>query len=120
MAAPTLVETKPLWGTGNQVAENLTQIRNNTTWLVAMAALGNAVPPWNAVPSGANLAKPDYVELTHAIDGRKCKATLTWTGDKVTTMVLSFNDTGGYANFSYGTATITYNGSGQWTGTTWS
>lgn len=120
MTAPTLNEAKPMWGSGNQIAENLTQIRNNTTWLVAMAALGNPIPPWDATPYGSNLDKPDYVELVHAVDGRKVKATFTYTGDNVTGMVLAFDDTGGYANFAYGTAVITFNGSGQWTGTNWS
>jgi len=120
MAAPTLDETKPLWGSGNQVGPNLTQLRNNVTWLVAMAAInGGNVPLWDATPYGANLSKPDYVEFVHSIDGRKIKATFTYTGDIVTEIVLAFDDTGGYADFPYGTATITYNGSGEWTGTTW-
>jgi hypothetical protein len=120
MAAPTLDESKPTFG-ANAVDAAMTQLRSNITWLVAIGAINAmSIPPWNAVPSGANLDKPDYVELTHAVDSRKVKATFTYTGDNVTTIVLAFNSGAGYANFAYGTATIAYNGSGQWTGTTWS
>lgn len=120
MTAPALDESKPKWGSGNEVGQNLDQTRDNITWIIAMAVIGIHVPPWDVTPSGSDLSKPDYIEAVHAIDGRKVKATLTWTGDKITTMVLAFDDTGGYANFAYGTATISYNGSGQWTGTAWS
>lgn len=119
MPAPVLNEAKPLFDPGEKVAENMSALRDNVTWLVAMAALGISVPPWNATPYGSDLAEPDYVEIEHAIDGRKVKATLTWTDGSVTTMALSFDDGGGYAAFALGTASISYNASGQWTGTTW-
>lgn len=119
MTAPVLDESEPVFGAG-PVDDAMDQVRDNVTWLVAMAALGISVPPWNATPHGADLDKPDYVEVVHAVDGRKVKATMSYTGDDLTGMVLAFDDTGGYANFAYGTATISFNGSGQWTGTVWS
>jgi len=118
MPAPELDESQPVFG-GGPVDDAMDQLRDNVTWIIAMlAAQVFNIPPWAATPSGADLDKPDYVELVHS-DGRKIKATYSYTGDDVTGMVIAFNSGAGYANFINGTATITFNGSGQWTGTTW-
>jgi hypothetical protein len=119
MTAPTLDESKPAFG-GNPVDADLLQLRNNVTWILAMVAANNfTIPPWAATPAGADLSKPTSVELVHP-DGRKIKATFTYTGDDVTTIVFAFDDTSGYVNFANGTATLSYNASGDWTGTVWS
>lgn len=120
MATPTLDENKPLWGSGNQVAENLTQIRNNTTWIISqLAAQQFFVIGWNLVVNGADKSKPDNVVLTHAATSRKVRATYTYTGDDLTQMVIAFDDGGGFVNFTGGTLTITYDGNGDVTGATW-
>lgn len=120
MTAPTLVESKPVFDALEAVDENMDQLRDNVTWLVAMGVLNGDLPPWDATPHGADLDKPDYIEAVHSIDGRKIKCTYTYTGDDITARVYAFDDGGGYANFSYGSAAISFNGSGQWTGTVWS
>ena len=119
MVAPTVDESEPTFD-GTAVDDAMDQTRDNYTYLLSqLAAQSYHVPPWNATPAGADLDKPDSVEMVHS-DGRKIKATYSYTGDNLTQMVIAFDDGGGYVNFVKGTGAISYNGSDQWTGTVWS
>ena len=120
MVAPAMDFNKP--DVGNPHDTDIDQIRDNTIWsIIAMAVEGMNIPDWNAVPSGADLSKPDNVILTGP-GNRKIKIALSYTVDDVTGIITSYDPDGvsGYDVLASGTAVITYNGSGEWTGTTWS
>ena len=118
MTAPTIDESKPVFG-ANAVDAAMTQLRDNVTWIIAqLAAQSLLVPGWNLAVNGADKSKPDSAELTYS-DGRKIKAAYSYTGDNVTTVAVTFDDGGGYAAFVKGTATIAYDSDDNVTGVTW-
>lgn len=119
MPAPDIDHDKPDFATA--VDANQDSIRDNEIWtIIALGCAGIIFPRWNAVPSGADLAKPDDVVLTGP-GGRKIRLTYTYTGDDVTGIVVEYDKNLGalYELLTLGTATLTYDGSGNWTGTTW-
>lgn len=119
MAAPTIDESKPTFG-ANAVDAAMTQLRSNVTWIIAqLAAQSFIVPGWAATVNGADLSKPDSIELTYG-DGRKIKATYTYDGsDNVTGIVVQFDSGSGYETFTNGTATLAYDANDNLTGITW-
>lgn len=119
MPAPGIDLARPDFAVA--VDANLDSIRDNVIWLVI--ALGNAgvvVPGWNAVPAGADLAKPDTLTLTGP-GSRKIRLTYSYTGDDVTGIVVAYDKNlgGGFENLASGTATISYDASGNFSGLTW-
>ena len=117
MAAPAINHDEPTFWSAVDGAQD--QIRDNIDWVVI--ALGNAgiiVPGWAAAPSGADPAKPSRVVLTGP-GSRKIRMTYTYTGDNVTGIDIDYDSGSGYEQVVLGTATLTYDGSGNWTGTTW-
>lgn len=119
MAAPDVDFDKP--DVANAHDTDVDAIRDNTIWtVIAMAVEGITIPEWNAVPSGSDLSKPDDIVLTGPA-GRKIRLTLSYTVDSVTGIVVEYDKNlgAGYEPMNLGTATIAYNGSGEWTGTTW-
>lgn len=119
MAAPTIDLAKPDFA--DPVDSTQDAIRDNQIWIViALCNAGILVPGWNAIPTGGDLSKPDYVTLTGP-GGRKVRLTYSYTGDDVTGIDIDYDKNlgSGYEQMASGIATITYNGSGQWTGTTW-
>lgn len=119
MAAPAIDHAKPDFATA--VDANMDSIRDNEIWhLIAFASAAILVPGWNSVPSGADLAKPDDVVLTGP-GGRKVRITYTYTGDDVTGIDIDYDKNlgAGYEQITLGTGTITYDGSGNFSGCTW-
>ena len=119
MAAPQINLARPDFGVA--VDTNQDNIRDNTIWtVIALACSGIIFPEWNAVPSGADLAKPDDVVLTGP-GSRLIRLTYSYTGDDVTGILVEYDKTlgAGYETLVLGTATLTYDASGNWTGTTW-
>lgn len=119
MAAPAVNLDRPDFAVA--VDLNLDNIRDNVIWLVI--ALGNAgvvVPGWNAVPAGADLSKPTSLTLTGP-GGRKIRLTYSYTGDDVTGIVVDYDKNlgAGYEMLASGTATISYDGNGNFSGLTW-
>ena len=119
MAAPALDLAEPTFSSAVDAAQDA--IRDNQIWIVI--ALGNAgiiVPGWNATPTGADLSKPDTVVMTGP-GGRKIRMTYSYTGDDVTGIVVAYDKNlgAGYETLASGTATLTYDGSGNWSGSTW-
>ncbi len=119
MAAPAADLLKPDFA--DPVDSTQDDIRDNQIWIII--ALGNAgvlMPGWAAVPSGADLSKPDQLVLTGP-GGRLIKMVYSYTVDDVTGIAVWYDKNlgGGYELLVSGTATISYNGAGEWTGTTW-
>ena len=122
MAAPAYDKAKPDFA--NPVDSDLAQVRDNEQWLmIAAAASGYILPAWTTVAVGSgspeNLAEPATITMTHS-DGRKMKWTLTWSSGKVTTVLWQFDKGlgGGLETLTGGTATLTYDGSNNWSGAT--
>ena len=119
MAAPVIDLDEPTFATAVDDAQDF--IRDNQIWIII--ALGNAgilIPGWTAVPSGGTAAKPAQLVLTGP-GSRLIKMAYSYTGNDVTGIVISYDKAlgAGYEAVASGTATITYDGSGNWTGTTW-
>ena len=119
MAAPNVDLDKPDFA--NDADSDIDALRDNLIWtVIAFAVEGINFPSWNAVPSGTDLSKPDAVVLTGP-GSRKIRMTYSYTGDNVTGIDVDYDKNlgAGYEQVTLGTATLTYNGSGNWTGTTW-
>ena len=119
MAAPAIDLDEPTFASAVDDAQDF--IRDNITWgLIAIASGTYLIPGWAAAASGGTASEPAVITMTHA-SGRLMKFSLTWTTGSVTGVIVQY-DKGlgaGYETLSLGTATIAYDGSGNWTGTTW-
>jgi hypothetical protein len=119
MSAPEIDLDEPTFASAVDASQD--QIRDNIIWgLIAVASGTYMLPGWPATPSGGTASEPAVVTMTHA-SGRNMKFTLTWTSGAVTGVAVQY-DKGlgaGYETVTLGTATIAYDGSGNWTGTTW-
>jgi hypothetical protein len=68
--------------------------------------------------SGGTAAEP--ATLTYSKSTERVRASLTWASGKVTVAVYAYSSTSGSSYDTIGTNTITYDGSGNVTATTWS
>jgi len=126
MAAPTEDFTKPDFS--NAVTTDIDQIRDNFETLMMYAGgQGYVLPNWtttvNSSSSPQDFSEPDDITMTHS-DGRKMRWTLTWTSGKVTQIVWEFDrgvaesPTVTWETLTGGTCTLSYDGSGNFTGVT--
>lgn len=114
---------------GNVTEDDLTQMRLN--WYVLMIAACNGskiAPGWTVVVADASspqdFSKPDSMTLSR-LDAtvspnvtHQIKYTYTWTGANLTTMVVAYDNGAGFVTVTGGTMTLTYDGSGNFTGAT--
>lgn len=111
MPTPTLDRSKPIvTDTRQNVAD---EARDNINAL-AEAIVGLSLTGYVYSQSGGTAEKP--TTMTWTADPYRVKATLTWTGDFVTTVVLEHSENSGGAYSSISSATLTYDGSNNLTG----
>ena len=113
MTAPVIDETAPEFA--NDVDNDVIQMRDNTIYLLMMAAgAGYLLPQWETTANGPNLAAPTDIEMIHA-DGRKMRFQFTWSSDRPATINYQV-DKGlgaGYEEIALGTLTLSYDGDGN-------
>ncbi len=114
------------------LAADLASIRTNFYFLLVSAVNGSIIiPGWtttiNSTSSPQNFGEPDSVVLSRLDTAvspnvtRKIHIEYTWTGGNVTTMVIKYDDGVSSPSLSIvtgGTLTLTYDGSGNFTGAT--
>jgi hypothetical protein len=114
--------TKPDFA--NAIDGDLDQIRDNFHFLL-LAAINGAIviPGWtttvNTTSSPLNYAEPDSIVLTKGT--RAFHFNYTWTSGNVTQIVCQYNDgvsSPSLTTVTGGTITLTYDGSGNFTGAT--
>jgi len=122
MAYDTFTPSKP-----NPAADNGTQamdyVRKNLLALRDACIMGGLFFGWPLTVSGGTAEQP--ATLTYANGTERVKAAITWgtTGGEAgnpTVVVYSYSANSGGAYDTIGTKTITYDGSGNVTATTWS
>lgn len=116
----------------NPVSTDLALMRDNWFWLFAAAANGAVVAPgWTTTivsnSSPLDYAEPDAIQLSYVDTTVSPQVThlvqidLTWTGGNVTGMVMKYGpDTQSpqLETITGGTITLSYDGSGNFTGAT--
>ena len=114
------------------LAADLAGIRDNFYFLLVSAVNGSIViPGWattiNSNSSPQDFGEPDSVVLSRLDNAtrpqvtRKIHIEYTWTGGNVTTMVIKYDDGVSSPSLSIvtgGTLTLSYDGSGNFTGAT--
>lgn len=98
-------------------------VRTNDAALRDACILGGGFPGFNLAATGGTADQPAL--LTYSKGTERVKAALTWgtTGGEagnVTVAVYSYSSDSGGTYSTIGTKTVTYNGSGYVTATTWS
>ena len=114
--------TKPAFA--NAVSSDLDAIRNNFNFLLAAAINGSVVVPgWTTTvesdSSPQDFSEPDRIILTKGT--RAFRFEYTWSGGNVTGIVVKYDDgvsSPSLATLTGGTITLTYDGSGNFTGAT--
>ena len=116
---------------GNVTEDDLTQMRLNWYFLLIAAANGaKVVNGWAttmaSTSSPQDYSKPDSMTLSKTDTTvspnvtRQLQYVYTWTGANLTTMVIKYDDGSGagLVTVTGGTITLTYDGSGNFTGAT--
>ena len=116
----------------NAVEVDLGAMQTNWYWLLVAAVNGSVVAPgWtttiNSTSSPVDYSEPDNLTLTYLDTSQSPNVTrqivieYTWTGGNVTQMVIKYGDgtsSPALETVSGGTMTLTYDGSGNFTGAT--
>ena len=97
--------------------------RDNMNALRDAAILGGGFPGFNLAVSGGTASQP--AQLLYSKGTERVRAALTWgavggEAGNVTVAVYSYSSNSGGAYSTIGTKTVTYDGSGNVTATTWS
>jgi len=118
MTAPAIDESVPDFG--NDVDDDVDKMRENTIYLLTMAAAAAyMLPAWTTTVQGTDKAEPDSITMTHS-DSRGMRFQFTWTSGNVTQINYQF-DKGlgsGYEEILLGTLAIAFDGDGNFTGAT--
>lgn len=115
MAAPSFDLTAP--AAANAWDDDLDQIRDNVAWLMTAAASNNfMLPGWTTTASGADLSEPDYIKMESG--SLEMRWTFTWSSGSVTQVVWAYDDGTGLTTLTGGTVSISYDGSGNFSGAT--
>lgn len=117
MAYTPFDRTKP-----DATVQTLTQMgqseRDNLRAIRDACLMGGGFYGWNMSAAGGTAAEP--TTLTYSSGTERVRATLTWSSGNVTQAVYAYSSDSGAAYDTIGTKTITYDGSGNVTATTWS
>lgn len=100
--------------TGTQV---LQAVRDNAAALRDACLMGGGFFGWNMAAAGGTASEP--ATLTYSSGTERVRATLTWSGGNVTSAVYAYSSNSGTSYDTIGTKTITYDGSGNVTNTSW-
>lgn len=92
--------------------------RDNLKAVRDAAIMGGGFYGWSLGTSGGTASEPGFLIYTNGVE--KVRASLTWVGGNVTVAVYSYSANSGTSYDTIGTKTITYDGSGNVTATTWS
>lgn len=96
----------------------ITEIKTNMAALRDACVMGGGFFGWAMAASGGTADAP--TTLTYSKGTERVRATLTWTSGKVTSAVYAYSANSGTSYDTIGTKTITYDGSDNVTGTSWS
>lgn len=109
--------TKPDAATqnGTQFAQSA---RDNLRAIRDACLMGGGFFGWNMAAAGGTAEQP--VTLTYGSGTERVRATLTWSGGNVTQAAYAYSADSGTNWDAIGTKTITYDGNGNVTATTWS
>lgn len=109
--------TKPNGATANGTTV-LSELRDNMEALRDAVVMGGGFFGWAMAATGGTAEEP--TTLTYSKGTERVRATLTWSSGKVTQAVYSYSANSGGSYDTIGTKTITYDGSDNVTGTSWS
>lgn len=104
-------------GSTQNGAQVLASVRSNQAALRDAIAAG-VMFGWAMTPSGGTASEPAVITYSKSTD--RVRATLTWSGGKVTEAVYDFSANAGGAWDAIGTQTIAYDANDNVTGVTWS
>ena len=117
MAYTPYVPTTPDAATQNGTAF-AQSTRDNLRTIRDAVVMGGGFYGWNMAATGGTASEPAL--LTYSKGTERVKAALTWSSGNVTVAVYSYSINSGGAWGVIGTKTITFDGSGNVTATTWS
>lgn len=117
MAYTHFDRTKP-----DATVQNISQMgdseRNNLRAIRDACLMGGGFFGWNMAAAGGTAEEP--ATLTYSSGTERVRATLTWSGGDVSQAVYAYSADSGANWDAIGTKTITYDGNGNVTATTWS
>lgn len=98
--------------------QTVADIKANMLALRDAAVMGGGFFGWAMAATGGTAEEP--TTLTYSKGTERVRATLTWSSGRVTQVVYAYSSNGGSSYDTISTKTITYDGSDNVTGTSWS
>lgn len=117
MAYTPFDPTKPDAATQNGTAF-AQSARDNLNAIRDAVVVGGGFFGWDMAVAGGTADEP--ATLTYSNGTERVRSMLTWSGGNVTQAVYAYSSNSGAAYDTIGTKTITFDGSGNVTATTWS
>ena len=107
--SPDLTEDPSLSDYTDDIVFNLMALRDGVMFAYMVG--------WQSTPSGADLSQPD--EMVHAKGTERLKEVYTWDAGILTDVTYHYSVDSGSNYTEIGTLSLTYDESGNFTGSTW-